>query len=366
MRLLAGLLLFLYNILVAYTLLVYALTYWTPSSHWIAGFMMMSLPVLVAVHLVFLIFRLVVSPKRAVVPLLVLLAGLPFLERTFQLNHSAGGSWAAAPEQRAHDNLTILNYNVFSFGIYDYTQEKDKSRNRQFNAWITRQEADVLCFQEYFSHGTVDGFNFTRLLGRKGYRHQAFLPEKKRGSNNESGMAIFSKHPILAVRDTLFSGQNGLLQADIVWKKDTIRIINVHLFSMTLQLSQVVAGQDYEKRKQEAKYAFRQMRRGFERRAEEVGTLESWIVASPHPILVCGDFNDTPYSYVYGRVRRHLANAFEEGGKGFGFTYHYLPSFIRIDNQFYSKGRLNLTSFKTLDSVPYSDHYPLIGSYSIN
>lgn len=363
MRLLTGFLWFWYKIIILYTLVVYALTYWTPSSHWALGFMMMSFPVLILVHLAFLVFWLFVSPRRAFVALLVLLAGWPFLKRTYHLNFPSGKSLSTTPDNGQNKSLTVLNYNVFRFGLYNYRHGKDQGAVREFKAWMAQQDADVLCLQEYFSHADMKDFGFTELLTKKGYRHQAFVLQKSSGSSGEYGLAVFSKYPIVATRDTLFSGQNGLLQADIIWNKDTVRIINVHLYSMTLQLSELVHAPNYEKKKHEAKYAFRQLRRGFEIRAQEIIPLQQWVKASPHPIIVCGDFNDTPYSYVYGQMGKWLANAFEERGKGFGFTYNHLPYFIRIDNQFYDDTRLHLTEFRTLQDVPYSDHYPLMGTY---
>jgi endonuclease/exonuclease/phosphatase family metal-dependent hydrolase len=359
MRLLTGFLWFCYKILVLYTLLVYALTYWTLSSHWLAGFMMLSLPVLVILHVAFLLLWLLVSPGRAVVPLLVLLAGFPFLKRTFQ----SGSTPYEISDRTETPSLSVLNYNVFSFALSQYRYGQDKDTVKQFKTWISQQNADVLCFQEYFSQGDMKDFEFTKLLRQIGYDHQAFQMKKTSGAPGEFGLALFSKYPILATRDTLFSGLNGLLEADILWKKDTIRIINIHLYSMTLQLSQVVDGENYEKKKHEAKYTFQQLRRGFKTRAQEIKLLENWIADSPYPLIVCGDFNETPYSYVYGQLHKHLANAFEEQGKGFGFSYNRLPYFIRIDNQFYDKKRLQLNGFKTLQEVPYSDHYPLIGYY---
>jgi len=368
MRLLTGLLWFFYGIIVLYTLIVYALTYWLLSSHWVAGFMMMSLPVLVIIHLAFLVLWLLISPRRAFVSILVLLAGLPFLKRTFHLGTSPSNSLTTTPDRPStsiDSSLSVLNYNVFSFGLNKDRNGHSDVTVKQFSTWINQQNADVLCFQEYFSHGDMKDLEFTKFLRRNGYRHEAFLMKKTNRSSGEFGLAVFSKYPILASRDTLFSGLNGLLQTDIIWKKDTIRIINVHLYSMTLKLSQVVDGQDYDQKKHEAKYAFRQLRRGFETRAQEIVSLEQWITDSPYPLIVCGDFNETPYSYVYGRLSRKLANAFEERGRGFGFSYNRLPYFIRIDNQFYDPKRFKITGFKTLQEVPYSDHYPLIGHYSL-
>ena len=367
MRLFSVLLWFLYKIAVFYTLLVYALTYWTPSHHWLAGFVMMSLPVMLVFHLGFLVIWSLISPKRLLTTLFILALGYPFLARTFQFGRSSS-QVSLAPERKESAMLTVLNYNVYNFDFYNYQYGQDKETVRQFGTWIEQQQADVLCLQEYFSRRDMADFDFTTRLRSQGYRYREFLQESENVPNAQNGVAIFSKYPILAVRDTLFTGSNGLVQADILWKNDTVRIINVHLYSMTLQLSGIVNKgivnkEEYEKSKHEAKYALKQLRKGFEKRGAEVELLESWVADSPYPVIVCGDFNETPYSYVYGRLRRRLDNAFEEKGSGFGFTYNHLPYFIRIDHQFYDKGRLELVDFETLNEIPYSDHYPLVGHY---
>jgi len=356
MRLLSGLLWFLYKIAVFYTFLVYALTYWTPSQHWLAGFIMMSLPVMLVFHLVFLPVWAFISPIRILTTLFVLALGFPFLARTFQFA-------PLAPARHDPATLTVLSYNVFSFALYNYQYGQDKETAREFGAWIDQQQADVLCLQEYFSRQDMADFGFSARLRRQGYRYRAFLQESHQIPNTQNGVAVFSKHPILSVRDTLFNGSNGLLQADILWQKDTVRIIDVHLYSMTLQLSGIVKQEDYEKAKLKAKYTMSQLRKGFEKRAAEVRLLKSWVADSPHPVIVCGDFNETPYGYVYGRLRRQLDNAFEEKGGGFGFTFNRAPYLIRIDHQFYDENKLELVEFKTLNQVPYSDHYPLVGRY---
>ena len=362
MRLFSGFFWSLYKIAVLYTLLVYALTYWIPSTHWIVGFMMLSLPVMLVFHVIFLVIWAFLAPKRMLTSAFVLVVGYPFLARTFQFKKPEA-NFLSASGLRETKPLTLLNYNVFSFGLYNYQYGNNKENAKQFGAWFSQQDADILCMQEYFSQDGMDNFRFTDRLRKQGYRYHAFIRKLNPGNDNQSGVAVFSKFPIVSVRDTLFSGQNGLLQTDIVRQGDTISVIDVHLYSMTLKLSAIVNKEDYENSKHEAKYTFKQLRKGFEKRGAEIKVLESWIADTPHPTIVCGDFNETPYSYVYGRLRRKLANSFEERGSGFGFTYNHLPYFIRIDNQFYDKNKLELVDFETLNQVPYSDHYPLVGRY---
>ena len=82
----------------------------------------------------------------------------------------------------------------------------------------------------------------------------------------------------------------------------------------------------------------------------------------PYKIIVCGDLNDTPYSYTYEQISEILLNSFEEKGRGFGFTYNGKLSMLRIDNIF-ADSELSIKSFKTLNTISYSDHYPLAAKF---
>lgn len=360
MRLITGLLWFLYNIAVIYTLIVYALVYWTPTSNWIAGFMMMSLPVMVVFHVFSLVFWAVVSLRRALVPLSVVLLGVVFLDRTVQLNNQ--------PEEirDKESSLTVTNYNVLSFSMANYVTDKDKVTTEQAGEWLSQHESDILCFQEFYTRPDVPALDMITILRKAGYIHYALLdPEGGKSTFHQYGLAIFSKYPIVSRRDTLFNNQNGLLQADVLWRQDTISIVNVHLYSMTLKLNDLVSQDEMKGIKRETRGTLRQLRKGFQMRDEEVRTVNQWVTDSPHPVIVCGDFNETPYSYVYGQMSKYLENSFEKMGEGFGFTYNRLPYFIRIDHQFYSADKLQIQAFETLDGIPYSDHYPLVGTYSL-
>lgn len=361
MRLVSGLLWFFYKIVVTVTLLVYALTYWTPSAHWLAGFLMMSLPLLLAIHLAFLLFWGLAAPRRALLPLFVLAASFPFWSRTLQVGHSQDETASAIDPKNI---LEVLNYNVYKFNMFAFRSGEDTVTIAETRRWLSKQSADVLCFEEFYQYDNTPELDFRGLLRKAGYRYEAFQKNEHQGTSPyRTGVAIFSRHPIVARRDTAFSGQNGLVQVDITWHKTTVRIINVHLYSMTLNLYDVAAQRQYDGLKRETETNLRRMQRGFSKRGEETRVLEQWIAGSPHPVIVCGDFNETPYSYPYGRLKKKLANAFEDGGLGFGFTYRNLPYFIRIDNQFYDSDKLRLLDFKTLHEVKYSDHIPLVGRY---
>jgi endonuclease/exonuclease/phosphatase (EEP) superfamily protein YafD len=230
-------------------------------------------------------------------------------------------------------------------------------------SWVSGSAVDILCMPEYLEDGSKL-FNLGQTMRNGGYRYSSrFTDYQGRGRDHYLGLILFSKHPIIHARDTVFEAQNGMIQADIKIGSDTVRVVALHLYSMTLNLGKLANQKEIDGIKAESKVTFQRMRDGFKQRSKEIKVLKTWIKDSPHPVIVCGDFNEVPYGYVYGEVRRDLKNSFEEKGDGFGFTFNELPYFIRIDHQFYTSQELDLLDFKTRTDVKFSDHYPIVGTY---
>ena len=85
---------------------------------------------------------------------------------------------------------------------------------------------------------------------------------------------------------------------------------------------------------------------------------------SPHKMVICGDFNNTAYSYVYKEIKGDLKDGFEEAGNGFGrtFDFRYFPvriDFILVDDSF------EVNSFKVYEEK-LSDHYPIRAKISLH
>jgi len=101
------------------------------------------------------------------------------------------------------------------------------------------------------------------------------------------------------------------------------------------------------------------LKTAFKNRAEQAMAISTHISNCPYPVLLCGDFNDTPMSYSYSEIlRNNLQDAFVESGKGLGRTYiGAFPSF-RIDYILHSKS-IKSKGFSTMTSNTLSDHYPL-------
>ena len=103
------------------------------------------------------------------------------------------------------------------------------------------------------------------------------------------------------------------------------------------------------------------LKKGFVKRALQAQVVKDHINRSPFPVIVAGDFNDTPVSYAYRKIRKGLNDSFVNSGYGAGFTYkgNYPPN--RIDYILYDDNLIN--SYFEIKKVRYSDHYPIIAYF---
>jgi endonuclease/exonuclease/phosphatase family metal-dependent hydrolase len=103
------------------------------------------------------------------------------------------------------------------------------------------------------------------------------------------------------------------------------------------------------------------LKKGFVKRANQAKVVKDHINRSPYPVIVLGDFNDTPVSYAYTKIRKGLNDSFVNSGYGAGFTYRGNYPANRIDYILYDDALIN--SFFEIIKVKYSDHYPIISYF---
>ncbi|MEY2792423.1 MAG: hypothetical protein RJA76_415 [Bacteroidota bacterium] len=341
-----------------YTLITYTLSYTLIFEHWIAGFLMMSLPYAQILCFISLIYWLTRRAKRALLPLTVLLLGYGFVKRTIVFHD---------PKASLEKPLRILNYNVY--GMYSNDYEGNQAHLKDLKNFMKNEDADIKVFQEFYSNKDRKAFRTIEFMDES-YPHHAFIPLKEENfdKNEKMGLAIFSKYPIIHYEGEQYkNSSNGYLLADIVVEKDTIRIINVQLWSMGIRVGKVTGNireQDYSNAKKEGRGILASLKKGFINHKREMDQINRFIQKSPYPILVMGDLNETPYGFAYGTIRERLKNSFEEAGNGFGFTLNRSPYLVRIDNQFYSE-EFEILQFQTLRNIKFSDHFPIVGTYEL-
>jgi len=109
----------------------------------------------------------------------------------------------------------------------------------------------------------------------------------------------------------------------------------------------------------------RQLKHGFSHRAQQVDKLADELAKCPYPVLICGDFNDTPFSYTYTTIMNStkLKDSFRTAGSSFDGTYAgKLPNF-RIDYLLHDKS-IEAYNYRVL-KAKLSDHYPVVCNFRI-
>jgi endonuclease/exonuclease/phosphatase family metal-dependent hydrolase len=258
-------------------------------------------------------------------------------------------------------SLKILTYNVQIFNLLG--RNTFGEHQKLLFQFINTENPDVICFQEFYTNRKkglgLDVIN--KKLKAYPYHHIEWI---KDGDISNYGIAIYSKYPITNKMKLSFQNtNNSTIFSDIVFRDDTIRLFNNHLQSIKFgrENYQFITNQSAysqsEKIKELQDISFR-LREAFIKRAEQADHLSREIELSPHPVIVCGDFNDTPVSYTYRKIRGDLKDSFLEAGEGFGETYEgKFPSY-RIDYILHSK-ELETFYYETR-KVKLSDHYPVV------
>jgi endonuclease/exonuclease/phosphatase family metal-dependent hydrolase len=177
-------------------------------------------------------------------------------------------------------------------------------------------------------------------------------------------MAIFSKYPLKNVELIGFDKSltvNGTIRADIQTPEGPIRLYCVHLQSIDFRpIDYAYLNQVKEKIKPELKPTrriFGKLKIAFIKRAEQANEIHTSIEESPIPVLVMGDFNDTPVSYSYNTILGKLKSSFQEKGSGLGRTYNgSFPNF-QIDH-ILCDSNFQICDFGIIEKK-LSDHFPV-------
>jgi endonuclease/exonuclease/phosphatase family metal-dependent hydrolase len=268
------------------------------------------------------------------------------------------------PSNDKQGTFKVMSYNLRLFNYFE-TPKKTGSE-KKILAFLKIIQPEIICFQELFITGNAieKDLEIRKSLGGKYYSHTKLLGRKK---NQYYGIATYSRYPIINKGEIKHPGSSSLsIYSDIVIEKDTFRIFNNHLQSFRLKrmessLIEELATSEDNQTMEEIKSLSISLRQGFIRRALQAQVVKNYISRSPYAVIVLGDFNDTPVSYSYRKIRKGLNDAFVTSGYGAGFTYrgNYPPN--RIDYILYDN-KLASTKFDIL-RVKYSDHYPIMASF---
>lgn len=340
-------------------LISYLAPYVSPANFWFIAFFGLGYPLLVVINVLFVFYWLIQLRPRFLVSLAAVLGGWIFLQTFVQVNLDA------TPPGKSKPRFKLMSYNVRLFDLYNWTHNKE-TRNKIFDL-IKEEAPDIICMQEFY-HSTKKGDfqNVDTLLKLQEARyHHVEYTLTMRGHQNW-GIATFSAYPIVN-KGTISFGKkanNICIYSDIKIDKDTVRIYNVHMQSIHFRpddykfIEQVMIDSVETDEIEGSKNILRRIKSAYEKRAQQAEQIARHISESPYPVIICGDFNDTPSSYVYHTISAGLEDAFMESGNGFGRTYGgKFPSF-RID-YIMNDPKFRTYEFRTIKEE-LSDHFPVV------
>jgi endonuclease/exonuclease/phosphatase family metal-dependent hydrolase len=338
--------LLIFNVIIASLLLLsYASLRIPPDKFWIFAIAGLLYPWLLGLNIVICIAWFLVKSKYALISLLVILLGWNVMNRYVQLS----GKTTEEKEFR------VLSYNVGNFRGPD--GNPSRSLADQIKGFLKETRPDIICLQEVRLR-TNSVFNLAATLKELPWiRHYQYAR-----ISSTNGSVTMTRFPIVKMNEIRFENSGNIaISTDIADGSDTFRIFNVHLQSYWIDPDKYSIiespGLSTEKELREARELGSKYRKAVILRAEQARLIHEKIMESPYPVIVCGDFNDTPSSYTYQKVRGPLKDAFVQSGRGIGNTYiGKLPSF-RIDYILHSKA-FESYNFQTRN-VAFSDHYPV-------
>lgn len=320
------------NLLAALLLLIsFVLPFLPPKTFPTLSLLSLAVSVLIIINIIFAIFWVIQFKKRFLVSLTVLAFSYFYFNVFYEVSAEGDAS-------QFENSLSVLSYNVRLFNAYESNPKTDATT--VFSEILTQQDPDILCIQEYYRGNTIDFSTYP-------HKYVHF-----RNKNAKLGHAIFSKYPLVntGAFDFKHTG-NNTLYADVLKNKDTVRIYSVHLQSLgIIPRVSFLQKSDNEKLRQ-------RLSRGFGEQQLQIEAILEHKKSTDHPVLICGDFNNTPFSYIYRQVNNTMNDAFRERGNGLGTTFKFESFPMRIDYIFASPA-LEVLSFKTLTNT-FSDHFAI-------
>lgn len=324
-----------------------------PQKSWFITILGLGLMPLLTVNLLLMIWWVIRRRRLAVVPAIALLLNTGFIVSMIGVNLGLSSG--------EHKGKTIK---VATYNIHGYAQRDWKGMLESFVDYIRREGIDVIGFQEFpvTQRFTLDSVK--AVFGE-------YMPYCVAGDHNSpTSVALFSRYPVSAHGILRYEKtQNGAMWADIEISGETIRFINAHLQTTSINQShhELESLRERGITDYEGKMAFDVvMKRLYDnaiRRKEQVDAVRAIMDTTTYKTIVCGDFNSPPSSYCYRQVKKGMRDGFRQCGSGYAYTFKPMFKLLRIDYIFYDK-RCTGLSYRS-PNLMWSDHNPVVMKLSL-
>ncbi len=311
----------------------------------------MAFPIFVIINLAFLLFWLIFKWRMAWIPIVGFILAYVPISIYMPLN----------PSQSVPDGaLKLLSYNVCSYGGNFLKYEDCFTKVLEY---VTQESPDIVCLQE-----DVDSWrgNVFKKYAEQGlvYNDTAVLSNNPLSFN---ALGIHTRYPIIHRERISFPSLNN---GSVAWwlkvNGDTLIVVNNHLESCHLSLAdrrqyrQIIHGEmSSDSARRESKLLLVKLADANAKRSGQIRAVREYALKhSQYPVIVCGDFNDTPISYSRHTMADSLTDCFVTTGRGIGLSYNQKAFSFRIDHVFCNEG---VTPYNCVidNKMDASDHNPL-------
>ena len=288
-----------------------------PAGNTARAMLVYALPLLIAANVVLFLYWVIMRRFHwAFIPLIAIMCCIPYSGTIYQF-----GSLDEHADIKP--GIKIATYNVAMFG-----RETSGFIAQDILSEMKKQKVDVACFQEY---------NDQSGDKKNSDSYKEYFPYMAQG---EHDMVIYSRYPIVKSKNMNFEmTNNSAMWAEVNYKGTVIEgnaLMRAFYGNYTL---------------------------GMIARSGQANVLAMDMRDCERPIIVCGDFNDVPYSYVYNTMLGDKVDGFKECGSGFMYTFRGGNKKVRIDYIFHDKTFLGLSYYKR--ELSYSDHNPVFSKIQI-
>lgn len=268
------------------------------------------------------------------------------------------GGTAKVPAADEHTAMVkVMSYNVRLFRGSQPQPSATDSNATEFIALVRRHDPDVLCLQEFAAPKTV---RLTDSLVLMGYNH--YYGTHTASNGLPYGTVVFSRMPITYVNR--IDGEKMLVE--LMHDGRRFRVCAIHMDSYRFddadleEIERMTHGD-----------VIHSSGRTMEKVKETILCHEDeWnerikpvVTESTLPLILAGDLNDIPNSWLYAQIANELKDTYCEKGLGYSNTYNGGFPRFRIDMVFHSEGWRTL-SYKRI-KTDISDHYPVFTSLEL-
>jgi endonuclease/exonuclease/phosphatase family metal-dependent hydrolase len=340
-------------------LAAYLSNYIPPSMFSWFAFAGLIYPFFLISNLIFVVFWLITRKRYALISIIAILIGWNQLGRFIRI--------FPKNEKPKTESVKVMTYNIQNFFNKNISSTKyiENFKNREkIIDFIEAQNADIICLQEmFFDREDIHVYpeKLGNTLGCKHYYYENYFDNQ---SKKIDAIATFSKYKIIDTGHFTFDNKSIGIFTDLLIKDDTLRVYNLHLASIQFKkedyefVSDIAKNTDQQNFKIKFRKILSKLNEAFIKRSRQVDIITEHLKTCEYPVMICGDFNDTPCSYTYQQIAGPLKDSFIESGKGVAETFagDDFPS-LRIDYILHSES-ISTASFQR-HRINLSDHFPV-------